>query len=619
VFPTRDTQLWLPITLPPSRSGAFWGDGGYHTIGRSRAGVTADVAQQELRSLFAQIRHENPIWDPGPKYASQATVRALQQQLVGSARTILWLLFGVVGVVLLIACANVANLLLVRASARQREVAVRMALGGGRGRIIRQLLTESVTLAVLGGAAGIALAWWGVHALVAILPADVPRVANIGIDLRALAFTTVLVVATGIVFGLLPAIRASAATAQSALRDGSRTAGGSNRRLAGLLVCGEVGAAVLLLIAALLLVRSMWALNRVDPGFRTTAIVSARISPPEKRYASATTIVPFVDEVLRRVRAIPGVEAADAVDHLPLSRGVRRIAMRIEGQFEDLRASLPMVDHHQTVTPGYFSTMSIPLVAGRPFGDDDRAGAPDVALVSESFARHFWPQGDAIGKRIGYPWPSEWVTIVGIVRDAKIDSLTGTSEEAVYRPFKQAPVAALSLVVRSRTDSRALAPALRNAVAQIDRGTPVSGVETMRSVVDRSAARQSFTMLLLSLFAGIALLLGVIGIYGVMSYAVAQRTREIGVRMALGASPGDAKRMILREGLSLASIGIVAGVLAAMLSTRALSGLLYGVTAMDPLTFSAVPVGLVVIALLASYLPARRATRVDPMAALRAD
>ena len=617
-FPTRDTQLWLPIVLPPSRSGAFWGDAGYRTIARLRSGITPEAAQQELRSLFGQIRHENPVWDPGPDYASHATVSPLQRQLAGSARTMLWLLFGVVGVVLLIACANVANLLLVRATTRQKEVAVRMALGGGRGRIIRQLLTESVVLALLGGAGGIALAWWGVHALVAMLPPDVPRVANIGIDLRALGFTTLLVVTTGIVFGLLPAIRASGTTAHTVLRSGSRTAG-SNRRLASLLVCGEVGAAVLLLIAAMLLVRSMWALHKVDPGFRTTSIVTARVSPPQQRYADAKTIAPFIDDVIRRVRAIPGVEAVAAVDNLPLSRGVRAIAMRIEGQFEDLRRSLPMIEHYQIVTPDYFSTIGIPVVEGRPLNDDDRAGAPDIALVSESFARHFWPAGGAVGKRIGYPWPSEWVTIVGMVRDAQIDSLTGVAGEAVYRPIKQAPVTAVSLVVRTTADTRTLAPALRNAVAQIDRGTPVSGIETMRSVVDRSAARQRFTMLLLSLFAGIALLLGVIGIYGVMSYAVAQRAREIGVRMALGASPGDARLMVLREGATLAGAGIVVGVVAALLSTRALSGLLYGVTTLDPLTFGAVPVGLIVVALLASYLPARRATRVDPSTALRAE
>jgi predicted permease len=389
--------------------------------------------------------------------------------------------------------------------------------------------------------------------------------------------------------------------------------------LASLLVCGEVGAAVLLLIAAMLLVRSMWALHEVDPGFRTTSIVTARISPPQRRYADAKTIVPFVDEVLRRVRAIPGVQAVAAVDNLPLSHGVRALAMRIEGQFEDMRRNLPMIDHYQTVTPEYFSTIGIPLIEGRPFGDDDRSGGPDVALVSESFARHFWPAGGAVGKRVGYPWPSDWVTIVGVVRDVQIDSLTGISGEAFYRPIKQTPVAAVSLVVRSTADIQTLAAGVRNAVAQIDRGTPVSGIETMRSVVNRSAARQQFIMLLLSLFAGIALLLGVIGIYGVMSYAVAQRTREIGVRMALGASPGDAQRMVLREGVSLAGVGIVVGVLAALVSTRALSGLLYGVTTLDPLTFGAVPVGLIVVALLASYLPARRATRVDPTTALRAD
>jgi putative ABC transport system permease protein len=452
-----------------------------------------------------------------------------------------------------------------------------------------------------------------------ILPADVPRVAHIGIDLRVLAFTTLLVLATGIIFGLLPAIRTSGTRAQAALRDGARTAGSSNRRLANVLVSGEIGAAALLVIAALLLVRSMWELHRINPGFRTTSIVTARLSPPQKRYADAKTIVPFTDDVLRRVRAIPGVEAASVVDHLPLGRGVRSIAMRIEGQFEDVGASLPMIDHYQTVTPDYFSTIGIPLIAGRALSDDDRAGTLDVAVVSESFAHHFWPNGDAVGKRIGYPWPSDWVTIVGVVRDAQIDSLTGKSEETFYRPIKQAPVSAVSLVVRSSVDVQSLGPALRSAVEQVDRGTPVSEIETMRSVVDRSAARQSFTMLLLSLFAGIALLLGVIGIYGVMSYTVAQRTREIGVRMALGASPGDARRMVLREGVLLATAGIALGLGAAALSTRALTGLLYGVSALDPLTFVVVPVALIAVALLASYIPARRATLVDPTIALRGD
>jgi putative ABC transport system permease protein len=618
-FPTRDTQLWVPIALPPSRSGIFWGDAGYRTIARLRDGVTADAAQHELRALFAQIRHENPIWDPGAEYGSHVTVTALQQRLVGTAQTILWLLFGVVGIVLLIACANVANLLLVRATSRRREIAVRMALGGGRGRIIRQLLTESVTLALLGGLAGLGIAWWGLRALVAMLPADIPRVATIGIDPRVFAFTTLLVVVTGLAFGLMPAMRASAASTHNALRDGSRTAGGVNRRLTSLLVCGEIGAAAVLVIAALLLVRSMWLLHRVDPGFRTAAIVTARITPPAQRFTDAKTIVPFLDELEGRIRVIPGVEAVSVVDQLPLSRNIRSIAMRIEGQFEDVRHDLPMIDHYQTVTPNYFATMGIRLVAGRPLTDTDRAGTPDVALVSESFARHFWPKGDAVGKRIGYPWPSEWVTIVGVVRDAKLDSLTGTSEETFYRPIRQAPVAAVSLVVRTADNVASIATALRTAVGQVDPGTPISDVQTMRSIVDRSAARQRFTMMLLSLFACVALVLGVIGIYGVMSYAVAQRTREIGVRMALGASPGDAQRMVLAEGLALGGAGVAIGIVGAAASTRALGGLLYGITALDPMTFVAVPVGLMIVALLASYLPARRATRVDPTTALRAD
>ncbi|MDB4875800.1 MAG: permease [Gemmatimonadetes bacterium] len=619
-FPSRDTQLWLPYTLPASRSGMFWGYGGYQIVGRLRAGVTAAAAQQELRVVMEQIRHENPIWTPGPAYVDQQSkVAPLQQQLVGTAQTMLLLLLGVVGVVLLIACANVANLLLVRATARRKEIAVRMALGGGRGRLLRQLMTESVVLAALGGICGVALAWLGMRAVVSILPADIPRMASIAIDRRVLAFTTVLVVLTGVAFGLLPALRASGENVQQVLRDGSRTAGGSHRRLASLLVCGEIAAAVLLVTAAFLLVRSMWALHDVDPGFRTASIVTARVNPPAKRFADPATLQPFVDGLLHRVSALPGVESAAAVNFLPMTPGRGGLAVRIGGQFEDIRANLPMADHYQIATPRYLGTMGISLLSGRGFADTDVPNAPQVVVVSESFARHFWPNASAIGQRIGYPWPSDWMTIVGVVKDAKLDSLTGKAEETVYRPFAQAPTNEISLVVRSTIDPLALATAVRAAVAQIDPGTPVSNVELMRTVVDRSAARQQFTMLLLTIFAAIALLLGVVGIYGVMSYAVAQRTREIGVRMALGASPGDALRMVLRDGLTLAGAGIVVGLVAAAGAARAMSGLLYGVTATDPITFVAVPVALGLVALMASYLPARRATRVDPTTALRGD
>lgn len=619
-FPSRDIQLWVPFTLPPSRSGAFWGDGGYQVIGRLRTGVTANAAQQEIRAVYPKIALENPIWSPGPNYMAKARVTPLQQRLVGSARTTLLLLLAVVGVVLLIACANVANLLLVRATSRTKEVAIRLALGGGRGRLLRQLMTESLVLAFLGGICGLIIGWWGIRGLVAILPPDIPRTADIAVDGRVLAFTTALVALTAALFGLLPALRATGGDVHRALRDGSRTAGSSHRHVASLLVCGEIGAAVLLVTCAMLLVRSMWALHAVDPGFRATSIVAARVSPPKKQYSDPATIQPLVDRLLDRVRGLPGVEAVGAADRLPMAGGMGKIAIRVAGQFEDLKnGTLPWADHYQLITPDYLLTMGVPVLAGRGFSATDIASSPPVAVVSQSFARHFWPNGNAVGQRIGNPWPSDWITIVGVVKDVRLDSLTGTSQEAMYRPFAQVPPSSISLVVRTSRDPAALAAALRDVVQQAAPGTPVSNVERMDAVVGRSAARQQFTMLLLSLFAGVALVLGIVGIYGVMSYTVAQRTREIGVRMALGASPGDAMRMVLREGLALAGIGIVAGLMAAAVAARALSGMLYGIGATDPATFAVVPVALGLIALMATYLPARRATRVDPTAALRGE
>jgi putative ABC transport system permease protein len=619
-FPTRDAQLWIPINMPPSRSGALWGNGGFRFVGRLRSGVTPAQAQQELRALYAQIRHENPVWDPGPTYGTTSTVTALQQQMVGSARPMLFLLLGVVGVVLLIACANVANLLLVRAAARGKEVAVRTALGGGRARLMRQFITESVVLTSLGGVCGVAVAWLGIHELMAALPSDIPRIAQVGIDARVLGFTSAIVIATGFVFGLLPALRARP-DVQSTLRDGRRTSSGkSHRKLAALLVAGEIAAAVLLVIAASLLIRSAVALQRVDPGLRVSSIVTARLTPPRGRYTEPKSLVPLYDQVLARLEAMPGVQSAGAAAYLPLGSGISTsIALRIEGQFDDVRRNLPMIDHYQIVTPQFLSTMSIPIITGRAFTNTDRTGAPEVAVISESFAKHYWPNGDAVGKRIGYPWPSDWITIVGVVKDVRSDSLISTQNETLYRPLAQAPTLNMSIFIRTTSDPGVLAPSIRRAVAGVDPGVPVSDVQSMHAVVERSSARQRFTTLLLSLFAGLALLLGMVGIYGVMSYAVAQRTREIGVRMALGASPSDARRMVLKEGLSLAGAGIVVGLMAAAASTRALSGLLYGVTTTDPLTFVVVPAGVVVIVLLASYLPARRATRVDPTTALRAD
>lgn len=618
-FPSRDTQLWIPINMPPARTGQLWGMGGYQLLGRLRDEASVSQAQEELRALYGRIRFENPMWDPGPDYGKDAVVTALQQQLVGSTRTMLYLLLGVVGVVLLIACANVANLLLVRATTRAREVAVRMALGGSRLRIVRQLLTESLVLAACGGICGVAVAWVGVRQLGRLLPADVPRLTPIGLDMRVLAFTSVLVVATGTLFGMLPALRASRDT-QPSLRGGARNLTGAHRRLAGLLVSAEMAAAVLLVVAATLLIRSATALQDVDPGFRVAGVATARITPPRNRITDATAQRDLYDRLIARVAALPGVEAVGAVDRLPLGRSpVAGLAVRVEGQAEDPTRLLPMADHYQIITPGYLSTMNVALLRGRGFTDDDRPGAPDVAIVSESFAKRFWPAGDAIGKRIGNPWPSEWITIVGVVRDTKADSLREQATTTVYRPFAQVPTINMTLVLRT---SRAISPLsgeLRRAISGVDAGVPVSEIESMPAIVARSSARQRFATQLFALFAGIAITLGVIGIYGVMSYAVAQRQQEIGIRMALGASPADARGMILREGGRLAVVGIAIGLGTAAVASRLLGGLLYGVTATDPLTFAFVPAALAVVALLASYVPARRATRVDPTTALRAD
>jgi putative ABC transport system permease protein len=617
-FPTRDAKMWIPINMPPARSGALWGNGGWRLIGRLRPNVTAAQAQQELRALFGQLRFENPVWTPGPEYGRDASVRALQQQLVGSARTMLFLLLGVVAVVLLIACANVANLLLVRATARQREVAIRMAVGGGRGRIVRQLLTESVVLAALGGVAGLFVAWIGVRELLAVLPADIPRVIDIGIDMRVLAFTSVLVVAAGVMFGLLPALRASG-DVQPTLRDGTQSATGSHRRLAALLVSGEIAAAVLLVIGASLLIRSASALQNVDPGFRVSSIVAARVTPPRGPYSVPGSLARFYRQVVANLGAIPGVQIAAAVDRPSLGRiPVGGLATRIEGQAEDIGQSLPMIAHSQVVTSQYFTAMNIPIIAGRGFTEADRDSVEQVAVVSESVARRFWQTpGAAVGRRVGYPFPSPWMRVVGVAKDVKIDSLTADVDEAIYFPQAQAGALNMTLIVRTTRDIGSIAPDIRRAVAAVDPGTPVSDVESMRSMVDRSAARQRFATLLLALFAGVALALGVVGIYGVMSYAVAQRQREIGIRMALGASPDDARFMVLREGLGMAAIGIAAGLPAAVFAARLLGGLLVGVKPTDPATFVAVPLLLAAVALLASYLPARRATLVDPTVALR--
>ncbi len=620
-FPAATTQLWVPDELAPSSSGAFWGSGGLHLIARLRPGATRDAARAEVREVAREIRHENPVWDPGASYGSEADVVPLQRAMAGAARPMLLVLLGVVALVLLVACANVANRLLVRAAARRREFAIRSALGGGGWRLGRQLLTESLLLALLGALAGLGLAWVASRVLVAMLPADVPRAEHIAIDSRVLAFTALLALLTGLLFGALPALRIGRRGALGALGERARgsSSGASQQRLSGALVAGEIALAVILVIGAELLVRSFAELRRVDPGFRPEQVVAAMITPPGHRYDDPARQRAFYDALLPRIGALPGVRSAAASSALPLVGGAYDLAIRVEAQFEDVHHQLPMSDHYQVITPGYLRTMGIALRRGRDFTDADRAGAPDVVMVSESLARRFWPGRDPIGQRIGYPWESPWLTVVGVVADVKQDSLAGAGETSVYRPFAQAPTPAMMLIVRTDADERALATAIRSAVAQVDPDAPVSDVVTMREVLAGSIARPRFAMLLVAVFAAVALMLGVIGTYGVMSYVVAQRTREIGIRIALGATPRDALRLALARGAALTTIGVIAGLAGALVAGRALSSLLYGVSVTDPLTFITVPLALLAVGLLASWLPARRATRVDPTLALRAE
>jgi putative ABC transport system permease protein len=575
-------------------------------------------AQAELRALAPEFRKANTLWVPAPEYGAEREVAPLQERIVSDVRARMLILLGAVGFVLLIACANVANLLLARAVARQKEVAVRSALGAGRRRIVQQFLTESALLGTLGGALGLLFAVWGVQVLVGALPADTPRIAEIGIDRSVLGFTLAVSTLSSLLFGLVPAFRSSRTDVQAALKRGERGSSAAHHRLSGALVVAEFGLAVVLVIGAGLLIRSFTELVRVDPGFRTESIITARITPPSSRYADDARRRAFYADVLERVGALPGVKSVDAVSRLPLAGGFTGSAFEVEGKPYVPGTAAPVFEDRR-ITPGYPQTMGMPLLEGRALTDADREGMPRVALINETMARQFWPGEDPVGKRFKEVWLKEWTTVVGVVGDVKSQGLAGKVEPEAYRPLSQLPAHDLSLVVRTSNEPMALAPLLRTAVAGVDAHVPVSEIRTAETIVSSSVAGARFTMLLLAAFAAVALVLAAVGIYGVISYAVGRRTREIGVRVALGAPGGEVLRMVLRQALELAGIGAAIGVAAAFATTRVLQSLLFGVSATDPLILLTVPLLLVGVALLASYVPARRATKVDPMMALRAE
>ena len=580
----------------------------------------------ELQRVWPSLRGENPLWDPGPTYRAHVAVSPLQTDLVGSTRALLWMLFGATLLVLLIACVNVANLMLARAVIREREFAVRAALGGGRSRLVRQLITESLVLAALGAVLGLILGWLAVRGLVLAMPAGIPRADEISMSGRVLLFALAIAIGTGLLFGLIPAFRATRlnVSQSSAAGAGRRaTMGVSHLRISGALVAGEVALAVVLVTSSLLLVRSFAALRSIAPGFETTHVIAARISVPDARFSADTQgVLALYRNVVERVQALPDVRSAALVDQLPLAEPVYGIAARVEGQFDDYTHTLPMIEHMQIVTPGYLGTMRIPVIRGRPFGADDRPNAPSVAIISQSLAHRFWPNADAIGQRIGYPYASPWITIVGIVSDTKQDSLRDTASASVYVPWAQTYrrfSGEMWLVARTAGDPTVTGAAVRRLVHEMDASVAVSDVRSMDAVISDSVSKSRFTTLLVAAFALLAVTLGAVGIYGVMSYLVGERRGEMGIRMALGASRSRVMRLVLRRAVWLAGVGAAVGITGAVLVTRSLRQWLYGVSPVDPATFLIVPLLFLAIAALASAAPALRATRADPASTLRAE
>ena len=613
----RPAELWSTLPMPESPGineiGRF-----LSVVARLQPGVSAAQAASEIKTIHARLSEEIPQYNKN--YTTE--VLPLREQFFGNVRRPLWLMLGAVGFVLLIACANVANLLLSLATGREKEIALRAALGAKRGRITRQLLTESLLLALLGSVLGLAFAWVGIKALIAISPRDLVSLQTVGLNVPVLLWTLGLSLLTGIVFGLAPALHISRLNLNDSLKEGGKSesaqASGS-RRLRSALVVSEIALAVVLLASAGLLIKSFVRLQQVDRGFNTDNILTMVVRLPDAKYSKDPQVIAFFRDALEHVRSLSSVRSAGIINFLPLYGGLgSATGFKIEGRPEAPPGQGPSCDV-RAADSGYFQTMGIPLLRGRNFSDSEQKEARHVILINEALARKHFPNEDPIGKRLDVamfdsPFGAE---IVGVVGNVRYDSLIDESPPAVYFPHSDLTYSFMTLVIRTDGEPAAIAPAVQREIRSLDPNQPVSDVRTMNQVMSEWVSRSRFNTLLLGLFAGLATLLAAVGIFGVMNYSVALRTRELGLRLAIGAQPRQVLLLVLRQGVLLTVLGVVIGLAAAFALTRLLSGLLFGVEAGDPSTFTTISVLLVIVSLVACYLPARRAMRIDPLQALR--
>ena len=616
-FPTvwgRNPQFWAPITMDAPKWKAERGNHWFWVLARMKKSVTLNQAAAEMVTISAQLAQQYPQTNTGVS----ARVKSLHEQLTGNVSEVLWVLFAAVGFLLLIACANVANLLLTKSVGRQREIAIRLAVGAGARRLMRQLLTESVLLFLLGGVAGLAVGMAALRLLLRAAPTGyIPEVISVHLDSRVFGFTFLVAFVTGTLAGLIPALHATRVSFSEMLKESGSAVAASHGLARGLLTAGEIAIALVMLVGAGLATRSLVRLLGVQLGFDPRQVVAGRVSLPDSRYPKEPQQKAFFRNLLDRVQALPGVVSAGAASELPLEGGSNG-AVVIEGQPapKDMWSS-PLVESC-IVTPNYFGTMRIPLLSGRDVAETDTPEVPLVAVINETMAHRFWPHQDAVGKRFKQNDPdSKWITVIGVVGDVRQFGLAEPAIPEAYYAESQNASSELVLVVRAANDPQGQVPGIRNALHGLDKDLPWYGVQTLQELVSDSSREKRFLALLLALFGAVALVLASVGIYGVVSYSVSQRTREIGIRLTFGADVGKILGMVLWEGLRLAIAGVVVGLLGAWALSRYLTSILFGVRATDPPTYVGVALLMAAVTLVACLVPARRATKVDPMVALR--